>query len=183
MKSTNDENVVIKVVFGKHGGRCDKKTNHDLNRAYGLFNEAFKQSPENKLIAKQMYEEAIRLDPFFVDAMVNLGSILADLKQLRKAKMTWLEAEALNSSTSSTVSMLNFNLGNLAIDHDLDEAIQRFGKCIALQPEFTTAHLNLAHVYQRAGLHESAKKHLQKVLELEPNHEYRDKILEAINHR
>lgn len=68
-------------------------------------------------------------------------------------------------------SQLQF--GILAAQRDLwDEAIFRWKKAVALEPDSSSAHNNLAVAYEKKGLWEEAKKEYEVALKLNPKNEY-----------
>lgn len=167
--------VVIKAVFGKSGGRCDKKLPHDFNRAFDFLKRAseLENEPDKFEIAKHLLEQAIEIDPEYILALVHLGTLFYTRKMFFSAKETWIKAWKL-AKTEPTIS---YNLGTACLAlGDIDEAILYLQKAIKLDPSHSNSYFNIAVAYEKVGLTMTAEKYWKKVLELNPNEPHCDFI-------
>lgn len=71
-------------------------------------------------------------------------------------------------SRSEEASERNSQGAKLIEQGKADEAIAEFRKAVSLDPNHTTARLNLAYTYDRQGRSEEAMSEYQKVVELDP---------------
>jgi Flp pilus assembly protein TadD len=79
----------------------------------------------------------------------------------------------LLSSCASSPPKSQLDFGILAAQRDLwDEAIFRWKKAVALEPDSPSAHNNLAVAYEKKGLWEEARKEYELALKLSPENKY-----------
>jgi type IV pilus assembly protein PilF len=81
--------------------------------------------------------------------------------------------ENLQQAAPGSAEMINLELGvgylKRGREGDRDTALMKFKKAIAINPEFALAHSMIAHVYDRMGLFDSAKKHYKLSLKYNNN--------------
>ena len=110
--------------------------------------------------------QAIKLNPNFVAAYNNLGTILQTQEQLAEAKQCYEKALAINPDTAETHS----NLATIwQLEGDLAQAKIGFLKALQIKPNYEPALTNLANIYQREGNFTQAKAILNRVLQQQPN--------------
>ena len=126
--------------------------------------------------AEFSYRKAIKLNPDYADAHLNLGNILIDLGKLQEAEVSTRKAIELNPNFAKAHSNLGNILRNLG---KLQEAELSYRKAIKLNPDYANAHYNLANSLELLGKRETAKKHWEKAIELEPKE---DKSMIALAH-
>jgi tetratricopeptide (TPR) repeat protein len=113
----------------------------------------------------------IDLAPDWVEAHINLGTALFQLKQMEEAKQEYLQASRLEPNHA----LVQFNLGCVLEQLGETEAsIERLQRAIQLAPHLADAHLNLALAYEKRGETEAARLHLSRYLHYEPQGPWAD---------
>lgn len=114
--------------------------------------------------AMDAYKVAIALDPSMAAAMVNLGTLYFNIRDLEKAAKYYKRAV----ETNPAYPLAHFNLGNL---HDecgnRAKAQQCYLQALKLDPNYTDAHYNLALLYQATGETMKAVRHWRQYLKLD----------------
>jgi predicted O-linked N-acetylglucosamine transferase (SPINDLY family) len=79
----------------------------------------------------QAYEEAITLDPEWIDAYNNLGNIFLKAGKIEQAEANYRKAIAANPNHFGS----HLNLGNVLMErHQIDEAVETYEKALQLKP-------------------------------------------------
>jgi tetratricopeptide (TPR) repeat protein len=98
--------------------------------------------------ARDAYRRVLELDPFHIDARLNLGRLLHEIGQLGAAEAHYRAAIEARPDDATAW----FNLGVALEDQDrLPEAIEAYRLAIELDPDALDAYYNLGHLYDRAG--------------------------------
>jgi tetratricopeptide (TPR) repeat protein len=106
-----------------------------------------------------------------VEAWINLGTTLYQLKRLEEAKRVFAEAirmEAFNPLAHFNHGCVLEQLG------DVDAAIRSFLRAVELAPNLADAHLNLALAYDSRGEKQRVLEHLSLYLRYEPDGTWAD---------
>jgi tetratricopeptide (TPR) repeat protein len=131
--------------------------------------------------AKKEYEQAIKLNPAYSEAINNLGAIFYGTKNYRRAIRQYLRALTIAPNAASIYS----NLGSAYFARkDYPKAVQAYQKALDLDPEVfehhnqygtllqersTTErakfHYYLAKTYAKAGMNDRALLYIRKALE------------------
>ena len=115
-------------------------------------------------LAMQAYQEALRLDPGFADACVNIGNIYYNQRQLDEAERFYQHALTENCSHAKAY----FNLGNVMDEMNRSqEALEYYRKSLALDPAFADAYYNLAATCEKLALWEEAAQYWESYLDLD----------------
>ena len=149
---------IISVVFGKDGGRTDKKLSNDLNRAWSFVKRAseLENDPEKFQIAYQLLKEALRIDPDYMCALTRMCFICNAIGSHEEAYNVSKRAYELDPDDSLNV----YNLGTACIHLGLyDEALVFLQKTIKIDPKLISAYHNIAVIYGLVDLPETAKKY------------------------
>ena len=104
------------------------------------------------------HDRALQLKPELVEAHVNKGNALNDLRRQDEAvrEFAWV----LNAAPA--VPEAHFNLAvALSFQGNLDAALEHYRQALRLQPDFMAALLGETEVLDRLGQAESARKKLQ----------------------
>lgn len=108
--------------------------------------------------ARDAYERALRADPNFADAHVNLGRLqheegapAAAEKHYRAA----LDADPDHDTAAFNLGVALEDLGRV------EDAVAAYRRALALNPENADAHYNLAGIYERRGEKQAALRHLK----------------------
>ena len=136
------------------------------------------------------HEKALELNPWLVQAHINLISLYGRTRQLVKAEKHYREAIAVNPDLPDT----HYNYGVLLVGQERPrDAAQAFQRCLQLNPYYAEAHHNYAVLIEAEGKLDEAAQHYRKALENKPGyrsaHFYlgrilvnQDKLAEAIEH-
>jgi tetratricopeptide (TPR) repeat protein len=112
---------------------------------------------ENAEAAVQAYEHAIAVDPTFLNAYINLGSLLHEAKGLEEAERVYREALAACGNDPA----LQYNLGVLLDDlQRKDEAVEAYEAALRGDPELADCHYNLALLYRELKRPREAIRHM-----------------------
>lgn len=104
------------------------------------------------------------------DDHIRLGNEAAAAYDFDKALSHFQMALKLKGKTAEPA--LHFKIGRLFVQKaDYKNAITAFKNVIALNPDKTDAHYELARIYQLQGELEQAQQELNRVIEIEPDHE------------
>jgi len=122
-------------------------------------------TPETLEKAAEAYERALELAPAWIEASINLGTVLYQLQKMEDAKSVLTKAAALEPDNP----LVHYNLGCVLDQLDeSDSAIRHLCRAVELAPHLVDAHLNLAMAYEQRGQKEQARKHLSLYLHYEP---------------
>ena len=120
------------------------------------------------------YQAAMRTDPAYFDAYYNLGLAALDNGDSRLA--LWAYEIALSIKPDSADARYNLGLALKAGGFHLD-ALEQLEKAVQAAPGDARPHLSLANLYaQQFRDNSAARRHYQKVLELNPRHPEAPKI-------
>ena len=124
-------------------------------------------SPEGSFsLALGAYESAIQVDPNYVDAYVNIGTLYYDRKKFEKAQRYYRQAIARDPHHAKAY----FNLGNVLDELGCtDKAIELYEKAIEVDSTFSDAYFNLATACEKLGTQDKAIKYWTGYLELDPD--------------
>jgi tetratricopeptide (TPR) repeat protein len=115
--------------------------------------------------AIENYAEALRINPDFADAHINLGVILA--RQGKKADAIYHYSEALRIDPN--LDKAHFNLGNaLLAESRIDEAIISFSKALRINPLFAEAYNSMGMALMQKGEIEKAILNYRKAANIKP---------------
>jgi tetratricopeptide (TPR) repeat protein len=117
--------------------------------------------------AEAYFTEAIRLDPLYVEAHLNLGDVFLKRAEPRRA-LTAFE-EAAHADPRSAKAQLKLGIVFQTSD-ELDRAAEHYKKAIDLRGDFFEARMNLAAVLAQLGCHDEALTHLELAVRIRPDH-------------
>jgi len=117
--------------------------------------------------AKFHYEEAIRCDKGFADAYIALCELAMDLDNVPLAKSCAEKILVLEPKNSRNLN----NLGCILVKFDkaYDQALHYFEKALAIAPDNSVTHANMADALMNLGQHEEAAAAYEEALRLEPD--------------
>jgi len=137
-------------------------------------------SPDTLHEAVDAYRRAIQLAPDWVEAHINLGTALFQLRQMLEARETYLQAAQLEPNQP----LVQFNLGCVFEQlGDTDAAIEHLQRAVQIAPHLADAHLNLALAYEKRGEMEAARLHLSRYLQYEPRGPWADYARKVVHPR
>jgi tetratricopeptide (TPR) repeat protein len=111
------------------------------------------------------YEQALRIDPRKLEALINCGTLYYEQGNLEKA-LDYFQ-RAVESDPQSSLS--HSNLGSVLEELGrLEEAREHLRLAVRLDPEHFDALFNLALVCEKLAAHAEARQHWQNYLKLDP---------------
>jgi tetratricopeptide (TPR) repeat protein len=142
--------------------------NHPPNPEGVYYNMALTYASRGKLTeAINHYTEALRINPEFVEAHINMGVAL--FKNTRIEEAFWHYSEALRLDPSSVPARINCGNSLLAIG-EVDKAVRFFSDALRTTPYVAEFHNSLGMAVIRKGSFEKAIFHFRKALNLKPNY-------------
>lgn len=128
--------------------------------------------------AQTCFEEALRINPAYTEASLNLAVTYNDMGRYQEAKDTYLNA--LTQSTRPGAKLDSFVLGKLANMYAeiaevyvssgaFEEAVGEYRRALALRPTFIDIRLELAQALRDAGRAEDAHRELKTILAQNPD--------------
>jgi tetratricopeptide (TPR) repeat protein len=148
------ENGVIRVV--EHKEKAAPET-PPAATAEDWFDKALHLEDTDPKAAQAAYEHAVKLEPTYSAAWINLGRLLHTRHDEKKAELVY--RRALQECGADPV--LLFNLGVVLEDMGkLDEAVNAYQSAITEDPTLADGHFNLARLYEALGKEQHALRHL-----------------------
>jgi len=130
--------------------------------ATALEYEAEGQTPEEAIEA---YEQALRLDPKKLDALLNCGTLCYEEGNLKKAAEYFGRALQVDPQNA----LAHFNLGSVLEEVGrLEAARLHLRQAVRIAPEYSDAHYNLAFVCEKLGARNEARRHWEAYVKLDP---------------
>jgi tetratricopeptide (TPR) repeat protein len=113
----------------------------------------------------EAYQKAIELDPNSAGALVNLGTIHFNARDLAKAKQFYEKALEVDPE----YALAHFDLANLYDERgDRNKAVEHYLAALKVAPHYADAHYNLALLYQGSNQMMRAVRHWTLYLKLDP---------------
>jgi predicted O-linked N-acetylglucosamine transferase (SPINDLY family)/predicted SAM-dependent methyltransferase len=116
--------------------------------------------------ARDCYRRAADLDPTLADALYNLGNVFRQIGDMTRA------VEYIRQALDRDPGRADWhcNMGDLLCHRrQLDEAVQSYGRAVALEREYARAYSGRALAFQELGLAGEAEADFRKAMELQPN--------------
>ena len=137
----------------------------DINEIFIL---AVKNHQQNKTdIAKNLYNQVLKINPNHIDAHNNLGIIFKNLGENEKAINCYQKAIAINPNYANAYSNLGLVFKNLG---ENEKAINCYQKAISLNPNLVDAYNNLGIIFEQLGQNKKAINFYQKAIAINPNY-------------
>jgi tetratricopeptide (TPR) repeat protein len=112
------------------------------------------------------YQKAADIDPGSAGALVNLGTVYFNARDLREAERHYRRALEVDPE----YALAHFNLGNLFDERgDRSVALSHYQAALRIHPNYADAHYNVALLYQSTGQALKAVRHWKQYLKLDPN--------------
>lgn len=149
-------------VLRPAAGRERSKTAYDLYLKASQLDE----DPETMEEARELYEQAIVLDPWLAIAYTNLGNIAFRRSQVEEAEQRYRKALEVDQRQPEA----QYNLGYLMLERGTpDLSIEYFLGALEADPQFSDAYFNLAMAYEQSGQPDKARPLWQNYIALEPH--------------
>ena len=124
--------------------------------ALGWFERAMALQTDSWDEARRAYQEALRLQPAFVEAHINLGLLHHNTGDFIEAETSY--RRALQCGPESPLA--HFNLAVVLEDQgDKSGALTAYAEALKRAPNFREAHCNLAQLYEQLGRRLDAIRH------------------------
>lgn len=137
---------------------------HDVNPALLLARLAMMASCYDD--ARTILDKIIDMQPRFMAARHDLGTVLKELHEYEGAVSVLEEAQRLEPDNALT----HYYLGAaLAMAARPEQAVQSYQQAVALDPELPGAHIGLGHVLKTVGDQEGGVAAYRKAITLRPN--------------
>ena len=132
-----------------------------------IFALALQNHKKNNLkVAKNYYNETLRMNLNHVDAHNNLGIIFFNLGEYQKAMSCFKKAIQIQPNYVAAY----YNLGNVhkeTAEHQ--KAINCYEKAIQINPEYVDAHNNLGIIFFKLGEYHKSVSCYEKAIRINPN--------------
>ena len=123
------------------------------------FDRAVALEREDVEAALKAYERGVAADPARIDARINLGRLLHELRRFAKAERVY--RDAMNACGDDP--MLLYNLAVLLDDLDRKpEAMKAYEAALRGNPELADGHYNLALLYEKLRKPKEAIRHMSQ---------------------
>ena len=121
----------------------------------------------NFQVAKKLYNETLKANPNHIDAHNNLGIVIHELGQHKKAIDCFKKAIEIQPNYAAA----HYNLGKTLHElGELQKAISCYEEAAKIQPNYIAAHYNLGIVLNELGEHQKAISCYEKVIQIQPNY-------------
>lgn len=149
---------------GRDNGQAEREKKAEAERWFqrGLELEQ-SGGPTEEVI--EAYKKSLELDPGSAGALVNLGTIYFNARELKQAERYYQDA----LKADPEYSLAHFDLANLYDERgDRKRAIEHYTEALRISPHYADAHYNLALLYQGASQPMKAVHHWTAYLKLDP---------------
>ncbi len=149
---------------GRDNGQAERDKKAEAERWFqrGLELEQGGGPPEEVIDA---YKKSLELDPQSAGALVNLGTIYFNARELKQAERYYLQA----LEADPEYSLAHFDLANLYDERgDRKRAMEHYNEALRISPHYADAHYNLALLYQGSSQPMKAVHHWTAYLKLDP---------------
>ena len=113
------------------------------------------------------FNQAINIQPNFVQAHNNLGNVLKDIGKFKEAIISYQQALKLNPNYAEAYSNLGNAFGTLG---KFKEAIANHQQALKLNPNYAEAYSNLGNALSELGKFKEAIAYYQQALKLNPKY-------------
>ena len=113
----------------------------------------------------EAYRKAVELDPQSAGALVNLGTLYFNARNLAQAEQCYTQALKVDPE----YALAHFDLANLYDERgDRTKAVEHYQAALRIAPNYADAHYNLALLYQGSNQPMRAVRHWTDYLKLDP---------------
>ena len=118
-------------------------------------------------IAIESYDKAIKIDPSYIDALVNRGSAFQEKGELDEAIFCFQKTLTLKPNHPFAY----FNMGNaLHGKGELDAAVESYQNALKIRPNYAETYFNMGNIFNSKGEFHAATNNYKQVLKIEPDH-------------
>lgn len=131
-----------------------------------LYNQAKIATAQGKIgDAKKLYQEAIRTNPEYGQALTGLGALFLMEKRFDLAQPLFEKALAVDSNHAT--ALINLAMIDQARGRQ-ESALEKLNRVVKMNPDYGAARLNLGSLYASMGKFPSAIAQLEKAILLNP---------------
>ncbi len=121
--------------------------------------------PGRRREAIEAYRQVLKKRPDWVEAQINLGTLLYEEDEPQEAVKAYRRAVELEPANA----LARFNLGSVLDElGQVSAAREELRQAVRLQPDYADAHYNLALVAEKLGGWAEARRHWKRYLQLDP---------------
>ncbi len=156
------------LSFPQQNGNTEKAVNKRRLEAESWFEKGLELEQVGAPVADivDAYRKAIELDETSAGALVNLGTVYFNARELREAERQYRKALEVDPN----YALAHFNLGNLFDEKgDRPKALTHYLEALRIHPTYADAHYNIALLYQSVGQNLKAVRHWKIYLKVDPN--------------
>ena len=145
----------------------NEKINLTIKETFAL---AVQHHQKNNLqVAEKLYKEILKTNPNHANTRNNLGSVLKELGESRKAISCFQKAIQIQPNHADAHN----NLGNAFRElEESEKAIGCYEKAIQIQPNHADANNNLGNAFRELEESKKAIGYYEKAIQINPNHTY-----------
>jgi tetratricopeptide (TPR) repeat protein len=115
--------------------------------------------------AREIFEQAIELDPNSAETFNNLGLTLTELDQHDEATVAFETAAELDPDLAASYNNLGYVLFR---QENFEAAVEMYKEALGRTPDSSAAHTNLGNALQKLGRTEEAVEAWRKAVEIDP---------------
>ncbi len=121
--------------------------------------------PGRRREAIEAYRQVLKKRPDWVEAQINLGTLLYEEDEPQEAVKAYRRAVELEPANA----LARFNLGSVLDElGQVSTARDELRQAVRLKPDYADAHYNLALVAEKLGGWAEARRHWKRYLQLDP---------------
>ncbi|TAL23018.1 MAG: tetratricopeptide repeat protein, partial [Nitrospirae bacterium] len=129
--------------------------------------------------ASEYFEKALKLNPRYTEASLNLAIAYNDMGEFKKAQEVFSKAAQIAHPTPTSLDPFaagklaneHFKIGNIYFDFAMyDDAIEEYTKALKLHPLLADVRTKLGMSLRSKGLYEEAIVHFTKAKEVNPGY-------------
>ncbi len=167
----------LKAVAGMPDNQSSKKASKAKGSAYSLLGHIARKRDDRHQAVK-FFEAALGIKPTDHDALLNLGSLLTELKQFDEAERYLLISERLMPNSA----LVHNNLGAVYMfKGEVAKSIYHYEISLRLKPDNYVAIFNTGILHYRQGNAETALAFLNEALRIKPGYEAAREAIARIN--
>ena len=143
----------------------NKKQNLTTEEKFALAIQNHKKN--NLQIAKKLYNETLKANPYYEGAHNNLGILLNQLGEYQKAISAYKKAIQIEPNNVAAYNNLGFVFYQLG---EYQKAISSYENAIQIKPNYADVYYNLGNTLKKLGEHQKAITSYEKAIQINPNY-------------
>ena len=143
----------------------NKKQNLTTEEKFALAIQNHKKN--NLQIAKKLYNETLKANPYYEGAHNNLGILLNQLGEYQKAISAYKKAIQIEPNNVAAYNNLGFVFYQLG---EYQKAISSYENAIQIKPNYADVYYNLGNTLKKLEEHQKAITSYEKAIQINPNY-------------